>query len=166
MSATSLRSLAAVAHECWCELMREQGWSYGDTYSAEDQIHDALRPFDQLPIPDQRRCLRTLRCEGTAASLADLLDYPRDQPGLPELQPEDMEVGRRVVSADDPAIAGEIRGGIGRIISWTINRETGDLDLIRVRWDEGDETVHTPGECELMLLSEYTTDGDRQARSV
>jgi hypothetical protein len=154
MTDTTLRSLAAAAHECWCDRMREQGWRYGPDFSADALAHDALRPFDQLPLPDQRRCLRILRCEETVASFAELLEYPRDEPGLPELQPEDMCVGRGVDLTEHMRAGGGAPAGPGRIISWTINTDSGDLDLVQVRWADGAETEHTPGERELTLLEE------------
>jgi hypothetical protein len=147
----TLRLVAQAAHECWCARMREQGWQAAPHYSQETRAHDALVPFESLALADQRRTLRALRCEDIASFLADLLDYPRGEPGLPELQIEDMAIGRAVqrVAHCDQAASGPANRG--RISSWTINPQTGDLDVVRIRWDDGSESEHTPPERELTL---------------
>jgi hypothetical protein len=154
MNTATLRLLAAAAHECWCDRMRDQGWRPGRGYDAGAKVHDAIAPFDHLAAPDQRRTLRSLRCEDAAAYLGELLDYPRGLPGLPELQPEDMKIGREVVHIDDPAADTTTPGLRGKILSWVINPDTGDLDIVRVRWSDGSESEHTPPERELMLPAE------------
>jgi hypothetical protein len=154
MSESTMRLLAAAAHLCWCEQMREDGWGSGDRYSLTHRTHDAIVPFDMLSKSDQRLTLRALRCEETAAYLAQLLDYPRNEPGLPELQPEDMKVGIEVEMV--PELRASLpadRSGRGKILSWLLNDATGDLDLVRIRWDDGTESEHTPGERELILVS-------------
>ncbi|MBX3406390.1 MAG: hypothetical protein KF869_06470 [Phycisphaeraceae bacterium] len=147
----TLRLVAHAAHECWCERMRARGWHAAAAYSEPDKAHDALQPFDSLSLPDQRRTLRALRCEDIGTFLADLLDYPRGEPGVPELQIEDMVIGRAVRRiADDGAGAAGLASR-GHIVSWSINPDTGELDLVRVRWDDGSESEHTPPERELTL---------------
>jgi len=154
MTESTLRLMAAAAHLCWCERMQEEGWRPGAEYSQTARTHDALAPFESLPKTDQRRTLRALRYEEAAAFLAGLVDYPRNEPGLPELQPEDMKVGLEVELVDElRASLPSSRASRGKVVSWLLNESTGDLDMVTVRWDDGVQSEHTPGERELILVS-------------
>lgn len=148
----TIRRLAVAAHACWCNEMCDAGWRPGP-FSAANRTHDALVDFDDLEVADQRRTLRSLRFDGTAEYLAELLDYPRE--GTPELQPEDMRMGRRVALVPEEGMDDlPTNATQGQVVSWSINPATGDLDLVRVRWDDGSESEHTPNERELTLADD------------
>lgn len=129
-------ALARVAHELWRSKMAREGWKYGPKYDEANRLHDALVPYDELHPTDAR--WTRLGVPDFAEDLLAAVEYPRGE--FREFVPEEMVVGMRVASDDGVSQ--------GTVESWVATAE-GCLDLIAVRWDDGDVTQHCPAEREL-----------------
>lgn len=131
-----LHKLADAAHEAWRQRMLADGWTHGSVYNAEAHIHDALVPF--LALDEDDRDTALLNAEGLELEerLAKAVDYPRG-PDRPFTRRE-MKNGLAVEDVAD--------GTRGQIISWTTHPRTGRLELIRVKWPDGEISEHAPAE--------------------
>lgn len=146
--------LAAVAHRIWCDRMLADGWRYADRYSETERTHDALVPFDRLDRRDQRAARLGIVAEELEPRLASAIRYSRG-PNR-EFLVEEMLQGRRVVFCPhmrSPAPEQVTGADIGTVESWDVD-DDGELDLIRVRWPDGQVVEHAPGLLELARLEE------------
>lgn len=140
----AVASLAAAAHACWCRSMAEQGWSPGPAFDPAQRRHDALVRFERLAAKDRLATIDRVASAGLARAAADLVSYDRG-PARP-FRAEDMRPGLAVVflSSDRVTPLAE-----GRVESWEIDPASGELELIRVRWDDGSSSSHHPDSGEL-----------------
>ena len=148
-SLSLLDELCRVAHLCWREKMTSEGWRVGDTFDADGLLHDALVPFVQLSRRDRRSLRIGVLAEEVEQHLADIVEYERGPVRV--FLVEEMSVGLRVglTPVDDPSDNHHLPG---RIVDWEVDPDTGELEAIRVRWDDGDVTTHHPDVKELRRL--------------
>ena len=138
--------LAALAHTLWVEQMREAGWRYGEMYNEALRTHDALLPFDQLPRRYRLEATNAIAAEDLPQTLLRAIDYSHGPARLFLL--EEMTAGRKVI-LDPPTIRREV----GSVESWATDAH-GELELIRVRWEDGSITEHVSWELELARFEE------------
>lgn len=154
MSEDTLNDLAAVAHRLWCARMLSNGWTYADRFDAALHTHDALVPFTRLERRDQRAARLGVLAEELESRLISAIRYSRG-PNR-EFLIEEVVKGRKVAFCPNmkpPPRASVQQEGVGEIDSWTVDSD-GELDLIRVRWPDGQVTDHVPGLLELARLEE------------
>jgi hypothetical protein len=139
-------AIAAATHCCWCKRMLEDGWRPGDVRDDEAKVHDAIRPYHELPEASRAKLRRQARFDLFEEALAEAGDHAL----MPqELTAGDIHVGMRVRAEDDET------GDIGRIVSWEVDAdETELLDSISVEWPDGEVGVHAPLEQELSPAEE------------
>lgn len=127
--------LATLAHRLWCESMRRSGWRYGPAFDEDARTHDAMVPFDQLAPHEARSTRMAIVSETIEEHLLALMEYPRGPDR--EFAADEMRVGLVVEDSDT--------GEPGIVQSWTFAVD-GALDLIVVRWADGEETEIFPPE--------------------
>jgi RyR domain len=138
--------ICRVAHLCWSEKMRRDGWHGSNQFDAHDRKHDALVPFEQLSRRDRRALRIIVVAEEFERQLADAVEYERGPDRV--FLVEEMAVGLRVglAAVDTTSRHDDV---LGVIVDWQTDGDTGELDSIRVRWDDGDVTNHHPEAREL-----------------
>jgi hypothetical protein len=119
--------------------MRHQGWSTGERWDPDRRTHDALVPFERLGEEDRQTVLAAVRLEKLQERLAGMVDYPRG-PERPLVIAE-MKMGLRVLADSS---APNIPAPMGRVIGWETSPSSGGLELVRVRWENGQVTRHAP----------------------
>lgn len=135
-------ALARVAHDLWLAHMKAEGWTPGQRYDEAARTHDALVPFENLDPRDRRCLLAGVRAEGLEELLLRAVDYPRGAER--ELGVGEMRRGLTVTDG-----GGEARGSVE---SWETDAGGRLLELIRVRWEDGEVTEHYPPEGELRIV--------------
>lgn len=45
----------AASHENWLKQKLAEGWQYGPVKDPENKLHPCIKPFDELPIEQQRK---------------------------------------------------------------------------------------------------------------
>jgi hypothetical protein len=140
-------AIAAATHACWCKRMLEDGWRAEDVRDDRAKIHDAIRPYDQLPEPSRARLRRQARFDRFEEALADAGEHAL----MPqEITAGDIYVGMRVRFADD-----DETGAVGRVVSWEVDADEAELlDSISVEWPDGEVGVYSPLEQELAPADE------------
>lgn len=139
--------LAEAAHQLWCARMIDGGWRPGAAVDERARTHDALVPFELLGEDDRWAAVESVEALGLEELLADSIAYPRgdERP----LGVGDMRAGRRVESTLGRGPAGSV---CGRIVAWGEHPTRRRLEWVRVRWDDGSVTTHSPLELELRLV--------------
>lgn len=136
--------LARLAHEEWCARMKNEGWRQGTTFDAEEHLHDALVPFDELSPADRRSVYIGIVASDITELVYQACDYPRGE--TRELTTADVRTGARVQHTDEPS-------EFGHIETWQEDPNfPGALNWIRVRWDSGEVIEHAAPEREIRLV--------------
>ena len=148
---TAMETLAEAAHEMWCARMIEAGWSPGSTFDERAMRHDALVPFRQLSHDDRWTAIESVTALHLEAQLIEAIRYPRGS--LRPLTTADMSSGMRVESTLDPERPGDAPAR-GRVVEWETNAKSNRLEWVRVLWDDGSLTTHSPLECEFRKIDE------------
>jgi hypothetical protein len=147
----AMMELARLAHLFWCGRMLRDGWRYADRYDAVLRTHDALQPFERLDARDKQNARSIMELEAFASRLAEALDYPRG-PDRP-FEADEMRIGLRVGWASYVRLADrDASTQVGVVESWELDADTKELTLLRVRWEAGDLTEHSPDERDLIRL--------------
>jgi hypothetical protein len=144
---TAIERLASAAHEFWCVRMLEQGWQAGATWDQAARIHDALVPFEQLGHDDRWTAIESVEALQLVDSLVAVLEYPRGQER--PLTTQDMAAGRPVISTAAEGLGSH--PWHGRIVDWAVHPRSRRLQWVRVEWENGRITTHSPLEHELRL---------------
>ena len=129
--------------------MTRQGWHAGDTFDAKCLTHDALAPFERLSRRDRQSLRVAVVAEELEQILSELVDYERGPDRL--LLVEEMTQGMRVGMApvDESSDNDDL---LGTVVGWEIDPETGELESIEVRWDDGAVMRYHPEAKELRRL--------------
>lgn len=122
--------VAFAAHELWRAAMLDEGWKHGPTFNRYTREHDALVPFEQLPVEVQADVEFEVVASGVLDQLQEFRLHPRG-PGEP-LTTSSAHVGVRVQLPGGPPMQ-------GTVIGCTINAEHGWPEFVHVRWDSGVE---------------------------
>lgn len=127
--------IAALAHRIWCASMIRGGWAHGTTYDESARRHDAIAPFESLAPHEARSTRAAVVAADIERQLLELVEYPRTADR--EFSASELSVGL--------AVEDTLTRARGVVDSWTIG-DHGALDLIRVRWIDGDITDVFPPE--------------------
>jgi RyR domain len=147
MSPRMIESIAGIAHQLWCEDMIREGWTRGPFEPARKR-HDALVPFERLNAQDKRHAMTGVEALELDRTLRSAIEYQRGADR--EFTLAEMRVGLRVGLADPEQPSGHAPV-TGTIREWKADAD-GVLTLIRVRWDDGEESEHDPVFRELIRL--------------
>ena len=143
ISGSSSRALAAAAHECWCDELQGEGWTWSSRYDKLQQTHDALRPFEDLSTEEQNTLVAAVEAAGIREPAINAAQWVHDRStGMPPRLSE-MQVGLPVTSVDGS------RTGV--VESWQADSSRTRLESISVRWSDGSASTHTPMERELLV---------------
>ena len=135
MDSDILTQMARIGHQLWAERMRLAGWTYDVKYSEANLTHDALVPFDKLSHADRRASMLKIESEQLAERLRALA-----APDRSDTRPFDvteLRVGMPVAWAGE----GDKPAEPGRVKSWEVDEETGDVVCIIVTWKDGSDQV-------------------------
>ena len=148
-SSTLLEELCRVTHLCWRAKMTREGWHEGDIFDAQNLTHDALAPFERLSRRDRQSLRVAVLAEELEQHLSGLADYERGPDRL--LLVEEMTKGMRIGFApvDEPSVDDDL---LGTIVGWEVDPESGELESIEVRWDDGEVKRYHPEARELRRL--------------
>ncbi len=145
-----LCSLAAAVHDLWRRDARMRGWRRATRFDPKTKRHDALVPFERLDRDDQWTLIEILDANEVVPDLVRLLEYSREEDGLPRpLRTRDMRKGLVVETACGaengyPPLRGEVTG-------WTTHPVSRRLETIRVKWIDGTRSTHAALECEIRI---------------
>lgn len=148
---TLVEELCRVTHLCWREKRAREGWQYGIKHDDTSRTHDAIVPFDELTKRDLHVLGVAVKAEEVERFLANIVEYERGPERL--FMIEDMRQGMRVGmsksdgSFDDSEILGAVTG-------WDADADTGELESIEVRWDDGDTMRYHPEVRELRRIDD------------
>lgn len=137
--------LAAIAHQLWREEMEWLGWQRGERFDAQHRQHDALVPWAELSEQDRRHARLGIECDEVDQMLISCIRYQRGADR--EFTAEEMRHGLPVAFVD-PAESAERPAPRGTVIDWAVD-SIGELQSIRVQWEDGDVSEHHPAVREL-----------------
>ncbi len=115
----------------------------------EARVHDALVSFEDLTKRDRHVLRVAVKAEEVEQFLSGIVHYERGPERL--FMIEDMREGMRVGMArsDESSREDEI---LGTVTGWGVEADSGELESIAVRWDDGNVMHYHPEVRELRRL--------------
>ena len=149
-SPTLLEELCRVTHLCWREKKIREGWQPG-TLDERARVHDALVPFEELTKRDRHVLCVAVEADEVEKFLAGIVEYERGPERL--FMIDEMHEGMRVgmSKSDEPSDDDDI---LGTVTGWDVDPDSGELESIDVRWDDGEVRRYHPEVRELRRLEE------------